>query len=244
MRRLREHMLEDMRSRFKVPMSKLYNIATCLDPRTKVLSVWKFTQPHIISAWAQVRAQLDRVITDLVHAGMYHTLGEEGKSVSTSNGGGEGGEERRGGVLEGFFAEEVEVAEEHNRTYLLHAIASSNNPDFQHVLFADEHAMNAAVAGRKDKRTRGVEKLNYPLEVRKELLTYLVVDAIPLGKDPLEWWRSYAKQLPALSRLAMEYLSIPGTSAGVERSFSKAGNVVTRYVRSYTKQQATYACIH
>jgi hypothetical protein len=45
--------------------------------------------------------------------------------------------------------------------------------------------------------------------------------------DILPWWKVRAEKFPTLWRLAMLYFAIPATSAGSERAFSVAGNIVT-----------------
>lgn len=48
------------------------------------------------------------------------------------------------------------------------------------------------------------------------------------GDDPLDWWKLHGSDLPLLSKMAREYLSVPATSVPVERTFSMAGDVVTK----------------
>lgn len=43
----------------------------------------------------------------------------------------------------------------------------------------------------------------------------------------IDWWRVHAEQFPRLSRLAVDILSIPSSSAEIERIFSLAGLVIT-----------------
>lgn len=45
--------------------------------------------------------------------------------------------------------------------------------------------------------------------------------------DPLEWWKANHGDWPILSRLARQYLAVPGTSAPSERVHSEAGLVIT-----------------
>ena len=44
---------------------------------------------------------------------------------------------------------------------------------------------------------------------------------------PLLWWKSQEKTLPILSKMAMDYLAIPGTSISSKRYFSAASLLVT-----------------
>lgn len=43
-----------------------------------------------------------------------------------------------------------------------------------------------------------------------EIKRYLAADVIPM-KDPISWWQGKRKQFPRLSRMAIDYLNIPGT---------------------------------
>ena len=48
-------------------------------------------------------------------------------------------------------------------------------------------------------------------------------EAIP---DILQWWRMHADEYPVLARMAYDILSIPATSAEIERVFSQAGRLL------------------
>lgn len=43
----------------------------------------------------------------------------------------------------------------------------------------------------------------------------------------IDWWRVYAEQFPRLSRMAVDVLSIPTSSAEIERVFSLSKLVIT-----------------
>ena len=75
------------------------------------------------------------------------------------------------------------------------------------------------------------------LPITSDLEKYLLLPQEPLGTDVLGWWkkRDHALKadpesgrpegLPHLARMARQWLGCPGTSAGVERLFSKAGSM-------------------
>ena len=44
---------------------------------------------------------------------------------------------------------------------------------------------------------------------------------------PLLWWKSQQKTFPTLAKMAMDYLSIAGTSTSSERAFSAANLLIT-----------------
>jgi hypothetical protein len=47
------------------------------------------------------------------------------------------------------------------------------------------------------------------------------------AKDILVWWKAHQGIYPNLSRMARDYLAIPGTSASSERLFSSGKNLIT-----------------
>ena len=63
------------------------------------------------------------------------------------------------------------------------------------------------------------------LTMRKELIEYLQTSQVEYEDDPLEWWMSHAMQFPHAARTAKTVLSIPASSAPVERIFSTAGKI-------------------
>ncbi|CAF0984951.1 unnamed protein product [Didymodactylos carnosus] len=44
---------------------------------------------------------------------------------------------------------------------------------------------------------------------------------------PLNWWKSNSKKYPVISKIAMKYLCIQGTSVPSERMFSAAGHITS-----------------
>jgi len=45
--------------------------------------------------------------------------------------------------------------------------------------------------------------------------------------DPLDYWRKNAFRFKTLSRVAKDYLAMPGTSVSIEEKFSLAGELIT-----------------
>ncbi|TFY74003.1 hypothetical protein EWM64_g10009 [Hericium alpestre] len=72
-----------------------------------------------------------------------------------------------------------------------------------------------------------------------ELERYLSTDPKPIG-DALAWWShpKHAADFPRLSRMALDYLSIPATSVAVERVFSH-GRLLLTHVRNRLSAQTT-----
>lgn len=52
--------------------------------------------------------------------------------------------------------------------------------------------------------------------------SYLGENPTPLNVTPVNWWRANTERFPRLSKLAWQYLCIPGTSVPSERVFSAA----------------------
>ena len=61
--------------------------------------------------------------------------------------------------------------------------------------------------------------------VDKELDSYLCEISVDEDSNPLEWWCARSGNFPILSTMAKKYLSMPATSAPVERLFSIAGKI-------------------
>ncbi|EPT01245.1 hypothetical protein FOMPIDRAFT_1120678, partial [Fomitopsis schrenkii] len=66
-----------------------------------------------------------------------------------------------------------------------------------------------------------------------ELEHYLAAEPDPTIDNALAWWCSPERRgmYPALSRMARCYLTIPPTSVGVERLFSK-GRIIVTHLRN------------
>ncbi|CAB5364972.1 unnamed protein product [Rhizophagus irregularis] len=60
-----------------------------------------------------------------------------------------------------------------------------------------------------------------------ELNSYFNSTPKPGTINVLEWWKGYESNYPTLAKIARNYLSIPATSAPVERLFSESGNLIT-----------------
>ena len=90
-----------------------------------------------------------------------------------------------------------------------------------------------------------------------ELSRYLAEDVVPMKpSDTLSWWASKKNVYPRLSRMALDYLSIPGmssffflcinhaniispaTSVDVERVFSH-GRILLSHLRNWLSPQTT-----
>lgn len=64
--------------------------------------------------------------------------------------------------------------------------------------------------------------------VQDEIKTYLYDTAMASFSDsPLQWWKINHTRYPVLAKMARDYLAIPASSASSERTFSKAGLLIT-----------------
>jgi hypothetical protein len=61
-----------------------------------------------------------------------------------------------------------------------------------------------------------------------EMEKYMAASTIHAEADVLAWWRLSAHDYPCLARIARDYLSIPATSAPVERVFSGGADLITK----------------
>ena len=69
-----------------------------------------------------------------------------------------------------------------------------------------------------------------------ELKLYFSLPDATLATDPLEWWPRHEKLLPALSRMARQFLGVPASSAAVERLFSGVGQDFSKQRQSMTEE--------
>lgn len=171
---------------------------------------------QVKKAWKLVRKEVDRAISDLKAAGLYPEEGERGTKRAAD------GAEKGG--LAAFLAPEQQAAHD-SSTSILDALPG----------VTDGQAVQLEVGG--DENLRNLR------EVKRELGGYIVLETIPIEADPLVWWRLYQHQFPGLARLAMYWLCIPGSSAGVERFFSGMGLVVSS-LRSCLSSDSVEALVY
>ena len=73
-----------------------------------------------------------------------------------------------------------------------------------------------------------------PLE---EIVKYkLLASASVFATDPFQFWSNYKFELPTLSALALTALTVPASSASVERSFSQLKRLLTSARTSFTNE--------
>jgi len=64
-----------------------------------------------------------------------------------------------------------------------------------------------------------------PLTLRQELMDYIRSTSLEYDSNPLVWWKSHACDFPHVARTAKAVLSLPASSAPVERILSSAGKI-------------------
>ncbi|TFY67078.1 hypothetical protein EVJ58_g1873 [Rhodofomes roseus] len=80
-----------------------------------------------------------------------------------------------------------------------------------------------------------------PAKVADELVAYLASD-VEAVQDPVRWWYEHRRTYPNLSWMAISYLTIPATSADVERIFSR-GRLVLPHIRNGMSAQSIRAVL-
>ena len=87
-----------------------------------------------------------------------------------------------------------------------------------------------------------------PAAVQDDLEKYLAMPAeTNMDLDVLAWWKAKDCKdgLPALAKMAHQFLGRPASSAGVERMFSKAGKLyddAKKHQNEETLEAALFAC--
>lgn len=77
------------------------------------------------------------------------------------------------------------------------------------------------------------------IEEVDELSRYLV-DVV--AQDPLSFWKSNEATFPILASMARDYMSIPGSTASIERTFSGGQDLITP-TRSSLKSKTISKCM-
>jgi hypothetical protein len=104
----------------------------------------------------------------------------------------------------------------------------------QNVFLRDYNHQVAAISDYDDDDEIYIKRGNKITPM--ELQTYCESDGHSMSgrfssynaKDVLTWWKAHQGVYPNLSRMARDYLAIPGTSASSERLFSACKNLITK----------------
>ena len=97
--------------------------------------------------------------------------------------------------------------------------------DFKRARRQTDGLQTNHVGVRRDQHNFGAAQA-----VKDELDIYLAeapVESVVAEKDPIGWWQQNLHRFPTLGIMAVDFLSIPSSSAESERSFSSAGRMVT-----------------
>ena len=97
----------------------------------------------------------------------------------------------------------------------------------------------------KSKRISFQESLYGPPPKGDDLEKYLLEPPYRGNMDILSWWRLNESQYPDLSKMARDYLGIPGTSTPSERRFSAGEGLITKKrTRLAEKTVQASMCLH
>ena len=104
--------------------------------------------------------------------------------------------------------------------------------DFKRARQQAQDSPTSATGPPKGRRGRlGQSNLSAAAQVvNDELSIYLAeapVESAEVEKDPSGWWQHNLQRFPTLGIMAIDFLSIPSSSAESERSFSSAGRMIT-----------------
>ena len=97
--------------------------------------------------------------------------------------------------------------------------------EFKTLYFMENNIANAPSPNTslffKKKRRKNCETAT------EEFRRYLSAPDCDLDCNPLEWWKVNASSFPNLSRMARDYLAVPGTEASAEREFSSGRRLIS-----------------
>ncbi|KAK3252795.1 hypothetical protein CYMTET_37929 [Cymbomonas tetramitiformis] len=74
------------------------------------------------------------------------------------------------------------------------------------------------------------------IEHEDELVKYLALPLERAGCDLQEWWKTHKFRLPSLAKMAREFLAVPASTAGVERSLVPLGKCIPTSVSPQKKR--------
>ena len=80
-----------------------------------------------------------------------------------------------------------------------------------------------------DTESLPVTSLTCEQRASNEINSYLDFPIAKPETSPLVWWKTECRRFPTLSRLAVKYLCICGTSVPSERVFSRGGQIVSAH---------------
>jgi hypothetical protein len=110
-------------------------------------------------------------------------------------------------------------------------------PAMQAIHYHVRHSMELSTKMYKDDNTKHATKTALEFlykqpahrqsDEKSQFEGYLAEPQLRFDMDPYEWWKSREEKYPAIAALAKRYLCIPASSASAEKTFSRAGNIVT-----------------
>ncbi|EPZ36066.1 HAT dimerization domain-containing protein [Rozella allomycis CSF55] len=98
----------------------------------------------------------------------------------------------------------------------------------QKAKYAATHDSAAAPATKATGFVQSIFKKR-KITPQSELDEYLNQPTVDATIQPLNWWKSNELMFPTLSKMAKDYLAIPGTSASSERLFSSGRQLITDF---------------
>jgi hypothetical protein len=90
-----------------------------------------------------------------------------------------------------------------------------------------------------------LDDISAPIEkkLKDEIKAYLNAD-LETHDNVLEWWRGRRKTYPRLSRMALDYLTIPGTlSMALRFSFLKFSQLFLLTLNVYSAKATSFCCM-
>ena len=127
-----------------------------------------------------------------------------------------------------FFNSETKIVVKQKVKNLVVAVVSSKNNDVEKVQYKISYNKATQVEQLRKSNYISQKEVNTEIEIddeHKMIDEYVRTVSENKFTCTLNFWKTYERIYPSLAKLAKKYLSVPASSAAVERMFSISGHI-------------------